>query len=99
MTTIELAKIGLTLPARAALALAGVSLPSTARSLHKGEQDYARTYYGESLDYGLIYISDGHSSGGRAVTVALPTGRTSIVVLNLGFLHDTNTAEFTSESR
>lgn len=90
--TIEIPSINLPLTVRAALALADVSLPSKARSLHKEELDYAKEYYGESLDYDLIYISDGIGAKQRPVTVAIPMGNKWIVILNLGWLHGMNIA-------
>jgi hypothetical protein len=83
-TAITIPPLDLPLTVRAALALAKVSLPSSARCLDSTEAAYARTIYGESLDYDRIYISDGIGADNRPVTIAVPLDGKWIVILNLG---------------
>jgi hypothetical protein len=64
--------------------LAKVKVPKSARCLSAGEVTTAKAYYGNSLDYDRIYISDGLGASNRPVTVALPVDGRWIVVLNVG---------------
>jgi hypothetical protein len=81
---IQIPKVNLPPMVLGALALAKVSLPTTARCLDPTEATYARTIYEESLDYDQIYISDGIGADNRPVTIALPMDGKWIVILNLG---------------
>jgi hypothetical protein len=85
-TAITIPQLNLPFTVLAALSLANVKLPSTARCLDSTEAEYARTIYGESLDYDRIYVSDGVGADNRPVTIAVPLDGDDdwIVILNLG---------------
>jgi hypothetical protein len=82
---IQIPPLNLPLAVRAALALAKVELPSDARCLDDTKEiPLAKTIYGESLDYGRIYVSDGLGGDGRPVTIAIPFDSSWIVIMNIG---------------
>jgi hypothetical protein len=83
-TAINIPAVNLPATVLAILELAKVTVPKSARCLSPEEITTAKDYYGDSLDYDKIYISDGLGASNRPVTVALPVDGRWIVVLNVG---------------